>query len=39
MSPPPKVRKPAVIAIRATAPRISNQRGTHFSFGFGDEPV
>jgi hypothetical protein len=39
MFPPPKVKNPAAIAIKATAPNISNQRGNYFSVGMGGKPV
>jgi hypothetical protein len=39
MSPPPKVINPAIMASRATAPRISNQRGKIFSVARDEKPV
>jgi hypothetical protein len=37
MFPPLRLKKPAIKARTATAPRISNQRRKIFSVGMGDE--
>jgi hypothetical protein len=36
---PPKAKKPAAIAIRATAPKISNQRGINSPLEIRANPV
>jgi hypothetical protein len=39
MFPPPNVTNPAIIAIRATAPKINNQRGINSPLAKNCEPV
>jgi hypothetical protein len=39
MFPPPNVTNPAIIATRATAPKISNQRGINSPLAKDGEPV
>jgi hypothetical protein len=39
MFPPPNVTNPAIIATRATAPKINNQRGINSPLAKDGEPV